>query len=209
MKLDFLHPVSSPDAPTSPETAMRGPGTMLFGRQVSRSTLLITSMFLLGAGWVLWESLANTPKPAAADSSLASPNLTMGLNQMRLEAVIGKARQARVQQLLQPFRRDEERRHLRLHPLPRDPFEDPAAKEQSLPTTLPATAEPAPPPEEPPPPVEQLELNSVLIGATPTAIINGYLLQEGQTIDRWKVAKILPGQVLLRWRNHEHVLKMP
>ncbi|MBN1942017.1 MAG: hypothetical protein JW849_01870 [Phycisphaerae bacterium] len=211
MKADASNQERFPAAGGEPETSVPHTDASLFGRRVHRSTLLIGLMFALGAGWVLWESRTVGPKPAAADADpvLGDPTVTMSLDQMRMDAAIGAAHEARTKQLFAPFLNDLERRRLRLHALPRDPFappakkEAPAAKLAANTTGTPATI------VEAPPDVEHLELRSILIGASPTAIINGYLLQEGQVIDQWKVVEIQPEQVVLQWRDRKHVLKMP
>ncbi|MBN1555759.1 MAG: hypothetical protein JXA11_13525 [Phycisphaerae bacterium] len=192
------------DAPPAPVERSR---RLLFGREVSRSTLLIGLMFLLGAGWVLWESRAAGPQPAAADPALNDPNITMGLDQMRMDAAIGNAYETRKQKILGPFFHDLERRRIRLLSLGRDPFALPDRKKDIAPT---ATTNPKPEvvAEEPPPATEDLELKSILIGVSPTAIINGYMVMEGQVISDWTVVKIYPQKVLLQWRKHQHVLKL-
>jgi len=40
------------------------------------------------------------------------------------------------------------------------------------------------------------------------ATISNNLLTEGQTISGWTVSKIIPGEVVLTWRDQTHVLKM-
>ena len=57
---------------------------------------------------------------------------------------------------------------------------------------------------------KRLELQSVLTGGeTPTAIISGNLVSEGQTVDGWTVKSIKSKGIILKWRNQERPLMMP
>lgn len=210
MKTDLSNNERFTDGDDSPEAPVLRTHRLLFGHKIHRSTLLIGLMFMLGAGWVLWESRTVGPKSAVADSVVVDPNITMNLDQMQMEAAIGQARDTRKQQLFGPLLKNAQRRQIRLASLPRDPFELPVEKPAPAPSlnaAAQATDEPAV--EETPPSVEGLELRSILIGAVPTAIINGYLVQEGQVISEWKVVEIQPTKVVLQWRNRQHVLTMP
>jgi hypothetical protein len=207
MKTDHDNLERLMDDPAPPDEPMQRTHRLIFGRRVHRSTLMISLMFILGAGWIVWESRSIGPKTAAADSLDVDSNVQITLNQMQMEAAIGPAHDAQKEHMFGPLRKDAQRRNIRLCALKRDPFEyekkkvvDPSPVE--TPTTAPVV-------EELPPSVEGLELQSILIGASPTAIINGYLFQEGQTVADWKVVQILPGKVVLQWRNHKHVLTMP
>lgn len=58
--------------------------------------------------------------------------------------------------------------------------------------------------------VRNLELQTVLTGEKgATAIISNNLVSEGQTINGWTVKNIGPKEVILKWKGHEYVLKMP
>ncbi len=211
MKPEFVNTERFADTGDAPQTTVKRSYRLLFGYKVQRSTMLIGLMFVLGAGWVFWESRASGPKTAVAASVADDPTITMNLDQMQMEAAIGQVRETRKQQLLAPILKGEERRRIHLLAPSRDPFA--LVTEQEKPKTdasldhQPIVTEPVV--EEPPPSVDGLELRSVLVGAVPTAIINGYLIQEGQVISGWTVAKITPAKVVLQWRNHQHVLTMP
>lgn len=207
MNRNTSHHGSFADVESASDPPMHRTHLLLFGRKVHRGTLLIALMLVLGAGWVLWESRSVGPKNAAADSGVAGSDITMQLDQMRLEGAIGTTRDARKEQLFGPLRNDTRRRRIRLQTLPRSPFGETRKKE---PPREVATSQPAEPVvEETPPELGKLDLQSILIGASPTAVVNGVLIQEGQFINDWKVVKIQPENVILQWRTRQRVLTMP
>jgi len=56
----------------------------------------------------------------------------------------------------------------------------------------------------------QLRLQAVIKGSNyRKAIISDFLLAEGEQINGWTISKILSGEVVLTWRDHTYVLKMP
>ena len=58
--------------------------------------------------------------------------------------------------------------------------------------------------------VKALSLQSVLMGGrSAVAMISNNLLTEGQVIHGWRVTKIQSREVVLTWRDHTYVLKMP
>jgi len=57
--------------------------------------------------------------------------------------------------------------------------------------------------------VSKLRLQSVMVGANETvAVISNNLLTRGQCIEGWTIERIEPHQVLLRWQDVTHVLRM-
>ncbi len=174
-----------------------------------RGTLLIGLMFLIGAGWVLWQGSFALPRSASATTQPPEDaNTLMKLDLMRVDAAIGPAREERREKVFHSLLQDLRRRHIRLSALGKDPFG--AYYQEKDPTEIARTQpaeEPAPEPVAAPP-VDQLTLQSILLGHVPTAVINGMLVQEGQVIAEWTVDQILQDEVVLRWRDQTHRLKM-
>ena len=56
--------------------------------------------------------------------------------------------------------------------------------------------------------VKRLRLQMVVAGAAPTAVISDCFLEVGGVIQGWRVAEILPRQVVLTWQDKKHVLEM-
>ena len=58
--------------------------------------------------------------------------------------------------------------------------------------------------------VKPLVLQSVLMGTrNASAMISGNLLAEGENIQGWTLQEINPRYVVLTWKEHKHVLKLP
>lgn len=182
-------------------------------KRVDRLSTFIAVLFLVGAGWIVWQSRSIRPGTLSKDGLEKDAVVTAGLDQMQMEAVTGPARQRRKDILLRDSLDAVRRREMLLPGLSLNPFVFYAEREKIKQAALAAQAQqteaqvPKPPVA---PPVADLRLESVLIGSgeKPSAIISGVLVQEGQTVNQWKVVRIMPKQVVLQWQDQTHVLKM-
>ena len=172
-------------------------------------------MFLVGGGWVLWQKV-RIPVSATSEGEKVMQNvLRMWAIEKRTESVRRKDGESESKQAsLWTRQYDAKDRQIPREQVWKNVFamaSPPAVVEK---TTVADTGEEsktsATEVQKPKaPPVSHLHLQSVLMGDQPSAMISGYLVHRGQSIDGWSVEKIQLNQIVLRWQNETYVIKMP
>ena len=188
-----------------PRSAQRGLAGQTGG--FDRSTVMMGVLFLVGIGWVLWEShAAGKAGPTAREGSNAVM-VQAGLADMNRIVARDSAGQGGV---VANFYHKASERQVPLAALPVNPFitfgwEPPPGKDQLV-----EAKENSAPAAPSAPPVKQLQLQSVLVmGNNSSATISGEFVTQGQVVAGWQVERIAPAKVVLRWQDKTHVLNMP
>jgi hypothetical protein len=185
---------------------------MLFG--LERATAMMALMFLGGIGWVLF---ASQQVGIVEVSEEEDPNVAIvqaGLLDIRQTAQANSPQDQSTRRIMDAIYYDVKQRQIPPDDIHSNPFTYHILPEPKEPEPEPVVTpdEPADQPEpvvEAPPPVEGLSLQSVLMGANPTAMISGTLVRRGQIIQGWEVVEIQQDRVKLKWRNRVYWLKMP
>lgn len=188
-----------------PRSAQRGLAGQTGG--FDRSTVMMGVLFLVGIGWVLWEShAAGKAGPTDREGSNAVM-VQAGLADMNRVVARDSAGQGGV---VANFYHKASERQVPLAALPVNPFitfgwEPPPGKDQLV-----EAKENSAPAAPSAPPVKQLQLQSVLVmGNNSSATISGEFVTQGQVVAGWQVERIAPAKVVLRWQDKTHVLNMP
>jgi|GEM_PF-5104582 len=188
-----------------PRNAQRGLAGQTGG--FDRSTVMMGVLFLVGIGWVLWEShAAGKAGPTDREGSNAVM-VQAGLADMNRVVARDSAGQGGV---VANFYHKASERQVPLAALPVNPFitfgwEPPPGKDQLV-----EAKENSAPAAPSAPPVKQLQLQSVLVmGNNSSATISGEFVTQGQVVAGWQVERIAPAKVVLRWQDKTHVLNMP
>lgn len=188
---------------------------------LTRGTVLMAVMFAVGLGWVFMQSKKAKFVPGDETKQNKVKN-SMPLIDGNCST--GKARQAQLDKMLNPLTYEPKARQIAVADLKINPFEDylyrqavidkanePVETEEEKQKRLAEAkkkAEKEKRDKTPPPPVEGMEIQSIISGPRPSAMIAGKIVREGQLIKGWRVVKILPNKVIMRWRTKIYVLKI-
>jgi len=185
-------------------------GARFFG--MKRSTVMMGVMFLGGIVWVVFVSrqldTVGNPPQDAINKSLVSA----GLIDMERLSMTAKNRQGKTKTMKRVIYSQARHRQIPLECLKENPFMFlPLQKNTPLPEpeTQPAATEEPPPDPEPAPKIDDLQLQSIMVGGNSCAMISGNLVTDGQCIRGWTVVEIKDDRVILQWKDQKCVLKMP
>jgi len=182
---------------------------------INGANIILAALFGAGLATVYLLSLRVGPTPVSAAQQQTDLNVETALSQLTQIAAASKARRSIAKDVIAGFYLEAKQRQIPAESLKCNPFT------YRLPVNL--TPADAAPPETPAKATEEqdaqdalqamealktLTLQSVMMGAQPTAMISNNLLSEGQQIAGWTVAGIKPKQVVLKWREQTRVLKM-
>lgn len=179
---------------------------------IERATAMMGLMFLGGIGWVLF---ASQQVSIVMISDQDDPNVMIvesGLADINRLASPTQDQDEHTRRLMDAIYYGAKQRQIPPDDIRSNPFTYHFLPEPKAPEPEPDVPEAPPEPEsapENPPPVAGLSLQSVLMGANPTAMISGTLVRRGQIIQGWKVVEIQQDRVKLMWRNRVYWLKMP
>lgn len=193
--------------PKTPTSSPKKIERQLASLGVNRMLVLMSLMFLAGLGWMLLQARPYLMPQAEKENTdkLNEATVLSGLTMMSQQAASHQNQPKDASAAFESLRRESRRAQIAIEDLAGNPFIVPRVKETPIltptpvVTTKPATVEA--------PPVEHLRLEAVLMGTTPSAMISGQLLSEGQMIDKWRVIEIAPSRVVLQWQDRKYVLK--
>lgn len=205
----------NPEVDGSP---IQGPPNKIYG--INRSTAMMGLMFLGGLTWVFFASRQFTPVSMSEEDLKNQTIIDAGLQNM-MKITTGKEKQReKMRRMIRSIYFEAKNRQIPMDELTRNPFVFEPAVAQA-PKPEPVTPKPSkrsgkkpeddkpPEPVEQPPPIDGLRLQSVLLGNPASAMISGSMVNEGQTIQGWKIVKIEAGRVVLQWKDRQYVLRMP
>jgi len=193
-------------------------GASISGRRHSsilKGNLGLMVMFAVGIGCVYLLSLRKGPAAASADQQTAELQVDDALTRLGKSGLTPLPGQAKASSLVNTFYLQAKQRQIPLDQLARNPFtftqpgpiepvvkkveKEPVEEDKAGQALEEAVAE-----------ARLLSLQSILSGsAGATAMISNNLLTEGQKIGSWTLSKIRSNDVVLTWKEHEYVLKMP
>jgi hypothetical protein len=184
---------------------------------LTRGNLMLVGMLAAGIAGVWLLSLRNGPSQALADQGLAHANVEQVLERLgegpsQAQAESRSTAKAIVREFYTAARqRQVAVKQLKGNPFifepirPPDPVPDPNAVKAVKPVVKQIDIERANALKA----AQQLGLQSVLLSGTPKAMISNQVLAVGDVIVGWKITRIEPKQVELRWKNETHLLQMP
>lgn len=204
-----------PDAPNDAEPQDR-PSTGLGGlANMVSGNLLLIGMYAAGIGCLYFMSLMKGPNTASAEQIQVESTVDDALARLSTMPLTGSTEQSTTA-IVGTFYYEAKHRQIPISRLKTNPF----ILKQSV-RPKPVAVEPLQKTGEAPQrqesetgkamaAAEALRLQSVLMGSRQTvAIISDNLLTEGQSIHGWTVQKIMPREVILRWKDHKFLLRMP
>lgn len=217
------HPQTPPPAaPASQEKKVKTGGSE--EKKISpmtRGTILMLVMFVTGLGYVYMEGRKAKFTPAEDSNQQKVKNSMLLID---INCKTGEDRKQEVDKMIKPLTYEPENRQITVSELKINPFKDylyrkaetqkadePVETEEEKAKRLAEEerkrklAEKA---REKAPPVDKLELQSIISGTNPSAMISKRLVYEGQMIHGWRVEKIYPKKVTLRWRDRRCTLRM-
>ncbi len=207
-----MSPAETPKPQTSPVSSRPVPSSsaklerQLASVGLNRTALLMGAMFLAGIGWMLLQArpfLSNRGLNQGEDQ-MNEATVLAGLSQMSMQVATHQNQPKDSSAAAESFKRESRRAQIAIEDLAGNPFIAPRVKEIPVVVAPVVTTKPA---FVDVPPVDHLRLEAILMGASPSAMISGQLLTEGQMIDKWRVIEISPGRVVLQWQDRKHVLK--
>jgi len=210
-ELEPAEPESGGDVFTDDESMPdENVGTRFFGMQ--RSTVMLSVMFLGGIAWVLFVSRQLDPAGQLPGEDVRKSLVSAGLVDMERLATAPKNYRDRTETMKRVIYYQARHRQIPLEDLKENPFMLlPLQKNTSPPEpeTQPAVVEEPPPEPEPAPKIDDLRVQSIVVGENSCAMISGHLVTEGQCLRGWAVADIKEDRVVLQWKDQRRVLKMP
>ena len=201
--------------PAAPDVAnVSAPGRSR--QSLLRGNLALVVMFAGGLAAVYLLSLREGPAAASAEQRTAELAVDEALSRLGKGDPESSQPQSRAEDVVATFYLQARQRQIPLADLQRNPFrcevystrgtEARSRKEQTPPQDTSQAKALSDAMAE----AKGLTLQSILTGsAGATAMISNNLLTEGQKIRGWTVSKIGTRQVVLTWKEHQHVLKMP
>jgi hypothetical protein len=207
-------PLTQAHQPASPARPAQAPvGGKLKLHRAAGTNLALALLFAAAFGGLYLLSVHGGPSAASAAQQQAEMRVDSAI--VQLNTMTSSAVRSRAKDLIASFHYDASQRQVPVGQLNRNPFEfrlgapspgpqtqasSPAAATDSGDARAAAGALRA---------VGGLRLQSVLTGgAGATAMISSNLLTVGQQIEGWTVERIESRQVVLRWRDQVHVLRM-
>ncbi len=195
------------EATTDPAAAGDGGSTK---PSLSKANLLLATLFLAGLGGVYLLSLRGGPAEASAEQQAVKMQVEAALT-----AISGAPKSRKAREVVESFYRAAADRQIPLKDLSGNPFVysppprlEPVKPEKPAPDQKSEEDPAARRLSEAMEKIRDVQLQSVLMGSTPTAMISNNLLTEGQTLQGWTVAEIDTRRVVLTWQGHRHVLTM-
>jgi len=207
----FKRPASSP-------AGQEGQARLSVGAigSFSKGNLVLVGLFAASIACVYLLSLRSTPTAASAEQRRTELHVESALSLLVGPNPTDTEKSRRARAVLDAFYCQAAQRQIPLEKLSGNPFIFRPPGEAASPAAEPLAAPPSP--ENPRDKelsealtaVGQLTLQSVLMGSGgTTAMISNNILSEGQTIRGWTIISIRPREVLLKWNDQRHVLKMP
>jgi hypothetical protein len=205
----------NPEVDGSP---IQGPPNKIYG--INRSTAMMGLMFLGGLTWVFFASRQFTPVEMSEEDRKNQTYIDAGLqNMMKISSGKEKHRE-KMRGMIRSIYFEAKNRQIPMDELKHNPFVfEPAVAKAPKPEPVKTRPVDTPkrkpeddkPPEpvEQPPPIDGLRLQSVLLGNPASAMISGSMVNEGQTLQGWKIVKIEASRVVLQWKDRQYVLRMP
>jgi hypothetical protein len=210
---------TAPDSPPEQAGAAPRPSLSQRLRSANKGNLMLAGLFVAGIATVYLMSLRHGPAKASAEQNSTEAQVNTALS-MLSKASVASVDRPKAMEVVSSFYYAAKQRQIPLNKLAGNPFVFRAVRPPA-PTTRPVEAvKPLTPNEEDMArdkalsealsAARSLRLQSVLIGSSrrPTAIISNNLLTEDQMVQGWTLAKIMPREVLLTWKDQKYVLKM-
>ena len=168
---------------------------------LDRPTVMIALMFFGGLGWVALQR-EDLQRPSGDPEMQRKLVIEAGIPDVSVAISSAGGGKNEIERLSQVLTYTAQIRRIPIRAIPGNPF-------VFQPTGATPGASNGPGEEDMPNPAPagHLQLEAVLFGSPPTAIINGQLLSGGQIIDGWTVIRIESDQVVLQWRESRCVLK--
>ncbi|MFA6133125.1 MAG: hypothetical protein WC869_03795 [Phycisphaerae bacterium] len=185
-------------------------------RRLKQGNLLLVLLFGSGLACVYLMSLRNGPATASAQQQDNDAQVTTVLTELKAGAAKRAQPTPKALAVVDTFYYQTRQRQIPPEQLAGNPFEfkqrksDQPAPVAAAQTENEETAAGELRQSDALAAVKQLRLQSVLTGPRGnTAMISNNLLSEGQVIQGWSVAKIMPREVTLTWKDQTFQLKMP
>jgi hypothetical protein len=186
----------------------------------NRTTIMMVVLFIAGMGWIFWQSRSTSAYSPTEDQQRSERlvRTTVSAMQARASAAQKPGREDRIQQLMPLAAEQRQVPYARLDgnpfaffaavgPEPLEELPQVVIEDSSASADIESEKEEEEKPKAPP--VDSLVLQSVMIGASESALISGEVVRPGQQIKGWTLEALAPRSVVLRWKDETHTLMMP